>query len=1022
MTTIAEKSLIKPNKSQEECIKALDGPIMVLAGPGTGKTFTVVERIKYMLNRNVMPESILCLTYSEAAAAEMKTRLVKEVGAVAGAVVIHTYHAFCAEVIKNNPADFELLDGLTVADDMVKRTFMTETVHEYKPKYYLTKWGDADYFIPELIGVVDEIKKSLITKEQYFYNLEHHALWQGKMDELEAEKLEREEKKKPMKSFMGSYERHKKKMGKAREAWEIYEIYDRTLKQNNYIDFNDMLNMVLETFSSNRELLARVAKKFKYFLVDEYQDTNMIQNNIVFKLAEGAGNNNIFVVGDDDQIIYEFQGARTDTLEKFLKKFPETKVICLDENNRSTQTILNFSYDVISQDKTRLECNSDFKKFNIKKSLKAMNKKICEKNRPIRMHCFASDIQEINYIVDEIEKLINSVDVPKDKDGNIDLSQIAILVRENNELEKYAELLKSKNIKYQLKKTTSIFDIKSSLLVYFYLKALYNPAIYAEKLFGLLGSEPFNFEAEDYMFLLKQYRLNGKNFIENIRLNLDYAWKNKEKVHKFIEIYDKLKDIQLTEGLKNFIITVCNETGILEYFINSEINRTDNILGIKKIIDEVNNFKKTNKNAFSLGAFLDYLDKAIELNIPIVIDKDELVQNAVQLLTLHSSKGRQFDYVYMPNLVAKKWERKKSKNNVSLPIIDEEKFIDDDEAEESSNLRLLFVGITRAKYGLTISYSNTINNQTQEFTSLLSDVVSENGFEKIVHTMTQQDYILELAKSFEQKKYDYIGAFKDEIKSRVKDFVLSPSSLNSYLNCPREFFYNQILKIPVSDNDWSNANYGSAVHKTLENAARKMMNENRYPNLGEFIQDFDDNLNKQEFDSDEIRQKYNERGEKYLEDYYSHFIETSDSRIDKVEYTLDTVPIDKYIVTGKIDRIEKNNDGTYCLFDYKTGSAKSKSQIADGKDYENYLNQLRFYKLAYEALYDGSEVSMVGLIFPEDYEHNFYIKLTQEDNEIIKTKIIDTYKNIADMNFEPVNKEKNCQYCNYKQLCKLNLF
>lgn len=1022
MTTTVEKQIIKPNQSQEECIKALNGPIMVLAGPGTGKTFTVVERIKYMLSQNIMPESILCLTYSEAAAAEMKTRLVKEVGAIAGAVVIHTYHAFCTDVIKNNPIDFKLLDGLTVADEMTKRTLMTDAIHEYKPKYHITKWGDADYYVPELLGDVDAIKKSLITKEQYFYNLENHALWQGKMNELEEEKIEREEKNKAMKSFMGKYEQHKKKMGKAREAWEIYEIYDRNLKQNNYIDFNDMLNMVLESFNNNDELLSRVSKKFKYFLVDEYQDTNMIQNNIVFKLAEGAGNDNIFVVGDDDQIIYEFQGARTDTLEKFLKKFPQTKVICLDENNRSTQTILDFSYNVISQDKTRLEFNPNFKQFNIRKSLKAMNREICAKNRPIHLHCFADNVQETNFIVEEIENLIKSPDAPKDKKGNTDLSQIAILTRENGELEKYAELLKAKNIKYQLKKSSSIFDIKSSLLVYFYLKALYNPAIYAEKLFGLLGSEPFDFEAEDYMFLLSQFRLNSKNFIENIRLNIDYNWKNKEKVHKFLKTYDKLKKLQLTENLKNFIIAVCNETGILEFFVNSEINRTENILAIKKIIDEVGVFKRNEKGAFSLGDFIKYLDKASELDIPIEIEKDELVQNAIQLITLHSSKGRQFDYVYMPNLVAKKWEKKRNKNNISLPIIDEDKFIDDDDAEKSSNLRLLFVGITRAKYGLTISYPNMSNNLTQEFTSLLSDVISENGFEKFVHEMTQQDYVLELAKSFNQKKFDYVGTFKDEIQARIKDFVLSPSSLNSYLNCPREFLYNNLLKIPTYETDWSNANYGSAVHKTLENAARMMINENKYPDLGTFIQDFNNNLDKQEFDSDEIRLKYKERGESRLKEFYPHFIETSHNRMDKVEYTLDTVPIDDYIVTGKIDRIEKNNDGTYCLFDYKTGSAKPKSQIADGKDYEKYLNQLRFYKLAYESLYENSRVSMVGLIYPEDFEHNFYIELTQEDNEIIKNKIIETYKNISNMNFEPINKEKNCQYCNYKQLCKLNLF
>ena len=165
-------------------------------------------------------------------------------------------------------------------------------------------------------------------------------------------------------------------MGKAKEAWEIYEIYDRKLKQNNFIDFNDMINLVLEAFDSNEDLLRKVSRRYLYFLVDEYQDTNYSQNQIVFKLAEGSSNENIFVVGDDDQIIYGFQGAQTDNLEKFLKRYPKTKVICLDENNRSTQTILDLSYVIISQDKTRLELNPEFSHYQISKKLFAKNEKI----------------------------------------------------------------------------------------------------------------------------------------------------------------------------------------------------------------------------------------------------------------------------------------------------------------------------------------------------------------------------------------------------------------------------------------------------------------------------------------------------------------------------------------------------------------------------------------------------------------------------------------------------------------------
>jgi len=181
--TALEQKKITPNSKQTECIKTLDGSVMVLAGPGTGKTFTIIQRIKYMLEQGILPETILCLTFSEAAANEMKARLVKEMGTIASAVNIHTYHAFCNEIIQQYPAEFELLDGVSLVDDVSKRNLMKTTVDEYNPTFYRTKWGDAYYYIGELLKAVEEIKKNQVTKEQYFETLNTHPAWQGKMDE-----------------------------------------------------------------------------------------------------------------------------------------------------------------------------------------------------------------------------------------------------------------------------------------------------------------------------------------------------------------------------------------------------------------------------------------------------------------------------------------------------------------------------------------------------------------------------------------------------------------------------------------------------------------------------------------------------------------------------------------------------------------------------------------------------------------------------------------------------------------------
>lgn len=1003
---------ICPNAGQTEGIKTLNGPVMVLAGPGTGKTFTIIQRIKYMLETGIAPESILCLTYSEAAANEMKARLVKEIGTIASSVTIHTYHAFCNEIIRQNPMEFELLDGVGLVDDITKRSLMSEVIDEVKPLYYKTKWGDSKYFIPELLNAVDEIKKNQVTKEDYFNTLKNHSQWGGKLKELEEEYKTREEKGKLVKTFLKNFENHKKKLGKAGEAWEIFEKYDTKLKQNNFIDFNDMINMVLENFDTNEEFLKRVSAKFQYFLVDEYQDTNYTQNKIVFKLAEGACNENIFVVGDDDQIIYEFQGAKTDTLAKFLNLYPSTKVICLNENNRSSQNILDFSYKVISQDETRLEFNPQFAKFNINKKLTAKNEAVNAKNKKLQLHGFADIKQENNFIVEEIEKL--SKLMPEN------LSEIAILTRENSELLTFAELLTAKNLPFQINSSKSIFALKPSLLIYFYLKALENHELYSDKLFGLLISKPFDFELADYNFLLEQNRLNHLDFIANMRLNREHDWANKEKVENFLKTFESLKDFKSAETLKNLLVAVINQTGILNYFMGNEINRIENVFAIKRIVDEAEAFMKLHEDA-SLGEFLKHLDMAFDSGIPITIDKDEYTQNAIQLVTLHGAKGREFEYVFMPNLVAKKWEGKKITSTNSLPISKEE--IDEDARRKSEQLRLLFVGITRAKHSLTLSFSNIIDGKPQELTSHLSRVVQNSDLiEEFTHELSREDYTFEILKSLTQTGFDYKNAFKDELEARIKDFILSPSALNTYQACPRNFLYSYILQIPIYSGEWDSANYGNAVHKALEITMQKAKEAGSYPTREEFCEIFSKSLATQKFSDAEKRKQFEERGVKKLTDFYPHFIETPPEKIFATEYYLKFVPVENYFIKGFIDRIEINSDGTYALYDYKTGSAKRKTQIVDGGDYENYLNQLRFYKFAFELQNKGAKVADTGLIFVEEFADNFYIKLTEEDNAIIKDKILDAYKNLHDLNFEPIEEnDKVCANCEYRQLCKLVL-
>lgn len=546
---------------------------------------------------------------------------------------------------------------------------------------------------------------------------------------------------------------------------------------------------------------------------------------------------------------------------------------------------------------------------------------------------------------------------------------------------------------------------------------LENHELFADKIFGLLISKPFDFELADYNFLLEQNRLNHLTFLENIKLNTDHEWANKEKVQEFIKTFDELKEIKSKENLKNLIILIANKTGILKYFTESEINKIENIFGIKRLVDEAQSFMNAHPEC-SLLDFITHLDTAFECDIPITIDRDDYTQNAIQLVTLHGAKGREFEYVFMPNLIAKKWEKKRISNTNPLPISYEE--VDSETKRFSEQLRLLFVGITRAKHSLFISFSNTIDGKSQELTQHLAQVIQNSTqTENFTHELTQQDYSLEIVKSLLRQDFDYKNAFKSELEARLKDFVLSPSSLNSYLACPRNFLYTHILQIPVYDKDWNNANYGSAIHKTLELTIQKAKEIGAYLSKDEICDLFVKCLAQQKFPSKEIREQYIQRGKKSLCEYYHHFIETNPDSIEATELQLKYVPLEDNFLKGFIDRVEKLSDGTFALYDYKTGTAKPKSQITDGGNYQHYLNQLRFYKLAFETQNSGSKVSRVGLIFVEDVGGSFYATLTEDDNTHIKEQILNTYKNLKELNFDCTKDEKQCEFCNYKQLCSL---
>lgn len=1012
--------LVKPNEKQQECIDNINGKYLVLAGPGTGKTFTMIQRIKSMIERGIDAEKILCLTFSDAATNEVRVRLEKELQKSAIDVNVYTYHGFCNDIITENPAEFELFENFKVIPPAVSVSLLRECIEEIDSKVYRTKRNDPYYYIGDIKKGIDAIKSNRLTKENFFNNIETNPDWKPQLIALQNElKLLTEQNKKIPQRVSGGIETLEKKIAKAEELWKFYELYKSKMEAQHYVDFNDMINFVLDKFETEPAFLSQIANKYEYILVDEYQDTNRNQNEIVFKLTKALESENVFVVGDDDQIIYTFQGARLDTIEKFLEEFPDTKVICLKENMRSTQTILDTARKVVQQDAKRLEVNPKFEQYGIDKSLVAKNEKVIVKDKRVRLYGYADILQEFQEIVDEIEQIVNSKDCPVDENGNKNLSEIAIITRGNAELSSFAEMLKEKNIPAELKEGKNIFYIKSSITLYYYMQLLINPELHSDKFFKLVLSRPFNIHPKDYETIYNQ-KSYYKSFVDMIKGVNKEEFIEPDKIEKFLKTFEHLSAYKTNETLKNVVLEIIGKTGLADYYINSDINRIENISGLKKLIDEAVDFSNLHKK-ISLEEFVEYLEICMRDEIEIKTDKAPLAMNAIQLTTYHSAKGREFEYVYMPILKSKDWESSSRSVKPIVPL-DISEYKTEDELKElklADAIRLIYVGMTRAKHTLRLSFPKIIDGKAQTLTRLIGNIEADFEREQEPFIYDNESFWQERTKSLLKSDYDYEKDFCSMVDKKLEGKSFSPSSINTYLKCPRQYFYNYILDLSSKDGNPDAMSYGTAVHAACEFAVNLAKEKNEYPTKEEFINSFKQELIKQPMSSYKQRENYIVRGENALNEYYVQLCNTPVKNLYATEKKV-LLEIDGIKFKGIIDRIDKNDDGTYTIYDYKTGSAKNEKIICPEGEHEDYYNQIGLYKYYFEKDLDA-KVKETTFIFPEEFTKNFTLSLTNEDCDSIVSKFKNAISDIKSYKFEPSNNDDVCKLCQFKDFCRLDI-
>lgn len=998
---------------KEKAVLCTTGAYLVLAGPGTGKTWTIIHRIINLVkNEGVRPSEILCLTFSNAAAKEMIDRVKKE--GIEG-IDVFTFHGLCLDIIAKYRDRFNLPKNYALINDALKYDIMRSCLLEYKPEYWICADSKKKDMICELYGHVSEIKRNHISREQYFENLEENEEFQPA---LNAAKSDYE--KKQTETARKEVEKFEKRVGRAKEFWKYYEMYCSKMKEHGLIDFDDCISLVLDAFKEPL-FLEKTANRYRFLMVDEYQDTNVSQNELVIKLGKAMGN--AFVVGDDDQMIYRFQGADIGSIHNYIDAFsPGLTTFCLSESRRSNQFILDASDIIASEDKeSRITSDPMFVNTGINKHLTSINNDV-EDNK-VQVNIFSTLEEEKRLIVHDIEELIKSDKFKKD--GKNKLNEIAILVRKNSDAVQYARLLKALNIPCEIKTGLDFFDNGAVNLVLCYLKALAGQKRYNGSIFYLLHSQPFDLCPEDFFYMWSKDRENGKKgeIFEILEEGLKEGQiKEEKKVESIVSTYKKLSQ-RKEEPIAKLIEEVVNESGIASYFQPTpdwEIYQA----GFKLLNDLALGYSSFyEKN--DLYSFLTYIQRLKEDKLELSIDKPktEKTEDAVQVVTYHSSKGREFNYVFMPNLTDSAYEGTNDKAD-KLPLSANSGGKEGrKKLERRDNVKMLFVGMTRAKSSLFLSYSlkKTEKKETKE-TELISEI--KNRDFAVVNDRTQESYSIKCDESDNKVKnfFNWEKDYKDLAQKYIDEEItqFSPTNLNGYLKCAAKYYLDRIIRLQ-DQGDNSHTGYGSAVHKACEFLVKEALETGMYPSFNEFITVFNKDVSERFFNEDQ-RNEILGKGAEKLPYFYNYLISRPVANLlaaeDNIVSEFEGLPF-----ITKIDRIEKTENGKYQIFDYKTGKPKDGKEICWGGIYEDYLRQLGTYKYAMETAKEKREVDKTGFIFPDGAatgDNTFSLTLTEEDVNRIMDDYRKAIKDIRAMKFDQCpDGSACCDYCPYRAtICK----
>ena len=635
------------NDKQKEAVIETEGPCLVIAGAGSGKTKVLTHKIAYLIEeKNIKPWNILAITFTNKAANEMKERITNLIGEVANDMWIGTFHSICVKILRKFIDRVGYNSDFVIFDTSDQKTLIKQCIRSLN-------LDDKIYTDRGVIAEISNSKNEMLTPMQYKLRTNN---------EIRKEKIA-----------------------------EIYEIYQRRLKENNALDFDDIINLTIQILTENQDVLEYYSEKFKYVLVDEYQDTNKAQFTLITLLSGRHGN--ITVVGDNDQGIYSFRGADITNILNFEKDFPGTKIIKLEQNYRSTKAILDAANAVIKHNEKKYEKNLWTEK---------------EGGKRPEVAILDNEYEEANFIVEQINRL--------KREEYYKYSDFTVLYRTNAQSRSIEDIFRRENIPYKMIGGLKFYERKEIKDVIAYLRLIHNQADNLS--LGRIINEPKRGIGQTSMEKIETIaETNGISMYEVIKhaeqYGLNKVFINSREFINTIEDLSSKKDEMLISELTKEVL---NKTGYMKALeLENTAQAESRIENLNEFLTVAMEFEEENAEN-SLAEFLESITLSSD------IDDMEDKEDSVTLMTLHSAKGLEFPVVFLVGMEEGLFPSYRS--------IGEQR-----ELEEER--RLCYVGITRAKeyLFLTCAKQRTIFGSTSlnKISRFLEEIPKEllEGVEKL---------------------------------------------------------------------------------------------------------------------------------------------------------------------------------------------------------------------------------------------------------------------------------------------------